>query len=455
MIELAFFDFDGVFTDGTVMFIGSEIVKSYNIKDGMGIKTLLKNNIQVFIISGYQENISQQSILDRLGVYSYFGVVNKLELIEGICKDLGFELDSVSYMGDDINDIDVLKKVGLSGCPADAHESCKEWCSFVSSKNGGRGCVRDMCDRIINSNKEISVIDQIRSEAIYQLNNINIDEIFNLSTEIIKCDGNIYFIGVGKSGNMAKHCSDLLKSVSVPTHYIDPLNCLHGDIGVINEKDMVILFSSSGNTTELIDLIPFIKNKGCIIIGICCNGNSRFMELCNSTIVIPFKKEIDGEINKIPTNSAMSHLFFSNILVSLLKDNIELDKYKMNHPAGNIGKSLKKIKDVMMTKFPKMIAKNGMALHDILFEMTNYSMGCCVFVDDDNKFIGILTDGDIRRLLLNNDNKENVYIGNINSNCYCEHNIDKLVIDCNKKSYIPVIDDNNNVIGMIDTTKMS
>ena len=108
------------------------------------------------------------------------------------------------------------------------------------------------------------------------------------------------------------------------------------------------MFSNSGNTTEIINIIPIFKNIGLKTVGICCNEISKFKELCDIIIITPFNNEISGVINKIPTNSCMSHLIFCNILVSLLKNNISLDKYKENHLSGNIGKNLLKVKDIFI-----------------------------------------------------------------------------------------------------------
>lgn len=283
------------------------------------------------------------------------------------------------------------------------------------------------------------IISEIKKELNYQLNNFNLNQINKLVHLIKKTNRNIYFIGVGKSGNIAKHCSDLLKSISLNCHYIDPINLLHGDIGVV-KNNIVIMFSKSGNTKEIIDIIPFLKERNCYLVGICCDSNSKFETHSDLLIKTPFIKEIDGEINKIPTNSFMSHLLFSNILVSLLKDTIDINKYKMNHPAGNIGKNLKKIKECLIYNFPKIIFDKEVLLHNVLLEMTTYQIGCCFFVNNDNNLLGILTDGDIRRLLLNSENKNVINIDDINKKYYYETDLDKFILDCKKINYIPILE---------------
>lgn len=285
------------------------------------------------------------------------------------------------------------------------------------------------------------IISEIRNEVNYQLDNFDFNQINKLAQLIKKTDKNIYFMGIGKSGNIAKHCSDLLKSISISCHYIDPINLLHGDIGVV-KNNIVIMFSKSGNTKEIIDIIPFFKERNCYLVGVCCDINSKFETYCDLLIKTPFIKELDGEINKIPTNSFMSHLLFSNILVSLLKDTIDINKYKMNHPAGNIGKNLMKIVDCLIYEFPKITFDKEVLLHNVLLEMTTYKIGCCFFVNNYNNLLGILTDGDIRRLLLNNENKKDINIDDINKKYYYETDLDKFIMDCKKINYIPILEKN-------------
>ena len=293
-----------------------------------------------------------------------------------------------------------------------------------------------------------SIINEIREEFNYQIKNINLNNI-NKIVEIIKnINGNIYFCGVGKSGNIAKHCCDLLKCISFSCFYFDILNSTHGDIGTMKKEDLLIMFSNSGNTAELVNLIPLIKKIGVKTIGICCNKKSKFKELCNKTIVTPFQNEISGEINKIPTNSIMSHLIFSNILVSILKTDISLDKYKGNHLSGNIGKNLLKIKDIIKTDIPKIILNDCVDITDILLLMTEKRIGCCCFTDQNNNLLGILTDYDIRKLLLQNINIKYIKKNDINDSYYFESDIEKFLFNVKMKNiYIPVVQ-NKKVVGL-------
>jgi arabinose-5-phosphate isomerase len=452
MIKLVVFDFDGVFTDGKVFFENNYIKKFYNIKDGKGLALLRQNNIKYCLLSNFSNNktlkVNDNDISDLLKHLkfnkTFIGSGNKLEILDKWLAELKIKYNEVAYIGDDINDKQVMMKVKLSGCPNDAINEVKNIADYKCKNNGGCCCVREFCEKVIEFNSKdnngFNIISEIKKDFNYQIDNFEFDKINTLVKLILNTKNNVYFIGIGKSGNIAKHCCDLLKSVSINCHYLDSVNLLHGDIGVIN-KNILILFSKSGNTKEIVDIIPFFKTKNCYIVGVCCDDNSKFEEYSDLLIKAPFIKEVSGKINKIPTNSYMSHLLFSNILVSKLKNNINLSEYQQNHPAGSIGKNLRIIKDVLIYDYPKIILVDNVNITNILLEMTNYKIGCCFFVNNKNKLIGILTDGDIRRLLLNKISKKFININDINKNYYCESDINKFIFKCKKTKYIPIITD--------------
>lgn len=150
-IKLAVFDFDGVFTDGKVFFNDKgEIMKYYNARDGMGIKCLQKAGVKVGIVSGYKWNASQKAIFDHLNIdFHNMGSNDKVHIVEEWCKILEIDMNNVSFIGDDINDLDLLRSVGFSGCPADANRSCLVTVDYVADVDGGCGCVREFCEKIL------------------------------------------------------------------------------------------------------------------------------------------------------------------------------------------------------------------------------------------------------------------------------------------------------------------
>jgi len=158
MISFVIFDFDGVFTDGNIQFLNNQIIKTYNVKDGMGIRLLKKAGIHIGVLSGYKNNESQKKILEHFDIsFVKLNCDNKLKVLNDWCNQLNLPLNQVAYMGDDLNDLSIMKQVGLTGSPLDACDEVKNISNFISIKKGGKGCVRDFCEYIIKKNsKKIS-----------------------------------------------------------------------------------------------------------------------------------------------------------------------------------------------------------------------------------------------------------------------------------------------------------
>jgi YrbI family 3-deoxy-D-manno-octulosonate 8-phosphate phosphatase len=154
-IKLLILDVDGTMTDGGMYFSeNGDQIKKYNTKDGMAIKYIAKNGIHVGIIShGYKINMVQQRA-DLLGIQKvYVGRDDKTVILQGWCKELGITLEQVAYIGDDVNDKEVMKMVGLSACPKNAVKSIQRIADVILTKNGGDACVREFIDDYIMETK--------------------------------------------------------------------------------------------------------------------------------------------------------------------------------------------------------------------------------------------------------------------------------------------------------------
>jgi len=151
-IKLVAFDVDGVMTDGSLTFLedGKEI-KTYNAKDGLGVVMLNKTDIITSIITA-RDNGTVKHRAEVLGIKElYMGAKNKIIALEELIKKYNLNSSEIAYMGDDLPDICVLKRVGLKCCPKDAVEEVKKVCNFISAYGGGKGAVRELCDFILDS----------------------------------------------------------------------------------------------------------------------------------------------------------------------------------------------------------------------------------------------------------------------------------------------------------------
>ena len=151
-IKMVVFDVDGVMTDGSITYDENGVeYKTFNVKDGQGIVRITKEGIITAIITA-RNNATVKHRFDNLGMSRLFmGQKDKMVAMKQLLDEYNLDLSQVAYMGDDLPDICVLKEVGLASCPNDAIDEVKELCHFVSSKNGGRGAVRELTDLIYSS----------------------------------------------------------------------------------------------------------------------------------------------------------------------------------------------------------------------------------------------------------------------------------------------------------------
>jgi len=151
-IKLLVFDVDGVMTDGSITYDENGVeYKTFNAKDGHGLAKMLKYGFLTAVITGRKNGTVERRAQDLRFSEVYQGVKNKLPILEAIMQKYELDFSQVSYMGDDEPDIPVLEKVAIAACPSDAVDRVKNICNFVSSKEGGKGAVRELCDFIFNS----------------------------------------------------------------------------------------------------------------------------------------------------------------------------------------------------------------------------------------------------------------------------------------------------------------
>lgn len=213
--------------------------------------------------------------------------------------------------------------------------------------------------------------------------------------------GLIVFTGVGKSGIIAEKIATTLISTGTKALYLPPTNFLHGDIGILCENDLFVMLSRSGGTEELLNLIPFVKRRGTRLMAVVSNPNSRLAKECDLFVNLPFEKEL-CPFDLAPTTSTAVQLLFGDLLaVALMRaKKFDISAYALNHPSGAIGKKMTVMVEEVMTKgeaIPRALPTDR--LIDVLVELTNKKCGALLITDEEMRFQGIFTDGDLRRAL--------------------------------------------------------
>lgn len=219
----------------------------------------------------------------------------------------------------------------------------------------------------------------------------------------LQAKGHVFLSGIGKSGFIAKKIAMTLVSCGTKSLFLDPLNLLHGDLGIVDEGDVIIVMSKSGHTKELIEMVPYIKKQGAIVIACVSAKDSPLEKVADVAIYLPVVAELDDH-NLVPTTSTQVQLIFGDILtMGVMKSKgIGLDRYATYHPAGSIGKKLlTKVEEIMLPESQVPFCHPDVFIKDILVELTSKKCGCVVVSDDKKAIKGIFTDGDLRRSLQN------------------------------------------------------
>ena len=250
---------------------------------------------------------------------------------------------------------------------------------------------------------KINYIKIAKKTSALQLSELRkINKIFNKNflkalDLISSCKGKVIAAGIGKSGLIARKVSATLSSVGFPSFYLNPGEANHGDLGQIDKRDILLVFSYSGNTIELMNMLKYANRFNIALIGVSSKKDSLLLKASDIPILLPKVKESDPT-GMVPTTSTSITLLFGDCLCSALMHKFKFSKerFKIFHPGGSIGQNLLLVKDVMLTgkKLPLINYRSNILSAIKLISKKNLGLGIII----KNKLaIGIVTDGDIRR----------------------------------------------------------
>ena len=250
----------------------------------------------------------------------------------------------------------------------------------------------------------IKIAKKAAAVQITELKKINkvFNKSFVKSIDIIyNCKGKLITAGIGKSGLIARKVSATLSSIGVPSFYLNPGEANHGDLGQVEKKDVLLIFSYSGNTAEIVNLLKYANRFNVMVIGVASKRDSLLLKASNIKILLPQVREADPT-KMVPTSSTSLTLLFGDCLAVALMHKLRFskEKFKMWHPGGNIGQTLLLVKDIMLVGKKLPTISTNKTVEEAIKIINSKNLGLVV-ITKNNIIKGILTDGDARRGIQN------------------------------------------------------
>jgi arabinose-5-phosphate isomerase len=219
---------------------------------------------------------------------------------------------------------------------------------------------------------------------------------------ILRAKGRVILTGMGKSGLVGRKISATLNSTGTPSLFMHPAEAIHGDLGMVTKDDIVLAISNSGTTQEINKLLPIIKQMGARIISFTGGLNSPMAKVSDVIIDVGVEREA-CPMGLAPTTSTTATLAMGDALAVVLIKLRQFSQkdFKRFHPGGNLGDRLTtKVKEVMFTDDNMPVVKAGTLVKEAIMEIDTKGIGATIVVDNENRLLGILTDGDLRRALI-------------------------------------------------------
>ena len=270
-------------------------------------------------------------------------------------------------------------------------------------------------------NSVFSVLDEAKKIFDIEIEALNktrdsLDENFEaLVNLVVECRGKVVLTGMGKPGHIGTKIAATLASLGTPSFFMHPGEALHGDLGMVEDKDIVILMSYSGESDEITRLMPTLHEIGCKTVAVTGKPKSTLAKECKYHIYFPEFEEA-CYMGLAPTSSTTALLVVGDALAvtAARAKNYTREDFGLHHPAGALGKRLLvRVENVMHKGDENATIKSGSSLKQAIVEMSAKGLSMVSVVDDDNKLLGIITDGDLRRMLERGIDVYNEIIDNV------------------------------------------
>ncbi|MBS6602748.1 MAG: KpsF/GutQ family sugar-phosphate isomerase [Brachyspira sp.] len=296
----------------------------------------------------------------------------------------------------------------------------------------------------------------IEAKSILRLKE-NIGENFDKAIEILyNCKGRVIVTGMGKSGLIGKKIAATLSSTGTPSYFLHPAESTHGDSGIITKQDVVIAISNSGETQELLNLLPIIKRFGVMMIGMTGKMGSTLAQASDVVLDISVEREA-CPLNKAPTASTTATLAMGDALAVCLleKRGFTEEDFLIFHPSGALGKGfLYRVSDLMKTE-DLPVASESDKFNQVVEIITEHKLGMAMILNSAGELSGVLTDGDIRRTLMKYGNTSNLVIKDVmtvNPKRITASSYGASALNLMEKysiTALAVVDENNKPVGVV------
>lgn len=246
-----------------------------------------------------------------------------------------------------------------------------------------------------------NLLEESKQNILYFYEALDLQTIQRLFDYLMQTKGTIFLSGVGKSSLVAKKIVATMNASGTKALYLSPMNALHGDVGMVSKGDVVLMLSKSGESDELTQLCPSLRNKGAFLVAVVCNPTSRLAKAADLIVHLPIAKEL-CPFDMVPTTSTQAQLLFGDLLsIALMRaKGFTIEEFRHNHPAGRLGKRLTiTVKDLMLAGNDLPLALPDDLLINVLSDFSGKKCGCLIVVDKAGILQGIFTDGDLRRSL--------------------------------------------------------
>lgn len=264
---------------------------------------------------------------------------------------------------------------------------------------------KELVDKLASHAKEVC---EIEAGAIVEMSERINEKFSEIVSKILACNGRVIVCGMGKSGIIGRKISCTLASTGTPSFFMHPAEAIHGDLGMIKSEDILLLISYSGETEEVLRIIPFLKENRNLIVSMTGNANSPLADNSDYHLDINVKKEA-CPLDITPTTSTTAALVMGDALsIALMKTRgFKADDFARFHPAGSLGRRLlTRVEDVMIKNNLPTVSKTS-CMKDVVSVMTSGRQGVAVVVDKHQRVTGVVSDGDLRRAL---SKYENVFV---------------------------------------------